>query len=135
MRLETDESWDTGGSRQPPIWMLSIASDKEGKQRYLDFVEDDCVRLLSDTDFVGVPLSQAPRSQRRRRSKSVNGSGLMQRVMELVGIRIEAGVINLDFETEIHRHEMRIRISLAIGIGETHKHTGVVVCSRAQPFE
>src|SRR6516164_4731937 len=55
--------------------------------------------------------------------------------MELVGIRIKAGVINLDFETEIHRHEMRIRISLAIGIGEAHEHTGVVVCSRSQPFE
>ena len=125
--LETDEPRDAGRTRQTPIRMLCIATDEESELCYLDSVESDRVILPVNTDLVRVPLSQGPRGYLRRRCKSVDCPSLMQRVMELVGIRIVTCIINLDFEPEIHRHEMRVRVSFAIRIGEAHKDARIII--------
>ena len=65
-------------------------------------------------------------SDLRRRRKRVNGTRLMQRVTKLIGIRIEAPVINLNLKAKVDRHEGGIDVAFTVWMREADKNARVI---------
>ena len=65
-------------------------------------------------------------SDLRRRRKRVNGTRLMQRVTKLIGIRIEAPVINLNLKAKVDRHKGGIGVAFTVWMREADKNARVI---------
>ena len=50
----------------------------------------------------------------------------MEWVIELIGIRIEAIVINLNFKAKVNRHKRGIDVAFAVWIREADKNSRVI---------
>ena len=100
VRLQANEPRHARRAWQSAVGMGRITSYGEREVSDLNSVENDCILLLVNANFIRVPLAQWIRSDLRGCRKRVDGARLMEWFIELIGIRIEATVINLNLQSQ-----------------------------------